>query len=170
MTSPWILTLTKWPSLAELLSACLCFTAQTTLYSTVLTSALPKQPSRWVWRGFSVCWWINNLPSSFDALSASLWLTRSLFQLGDGKVSDVNVLEYKPRQQLAVKFSEHLTAGQDCVLTLEYAATLSNTYDGFYISSYTDKNGNKRYAWLLCYFLTHICTTGFKGGCNWNIT
>uniref|UniRef100_A0A665WUG2 Aminopeptidase n=1 Tax=Echeneis naucrates TaxID=173247 RepID=A0A665WUG2_ECHNA len=60
------------------------------------------------------------------------------------KASNVTVLEYKPRDQIAVKFSEKLKRGQHCVLTLEYSAKLSNTYDGFYNSSYTDKNGNKR--------------------------
>lgn len=68
-----------------------------------------------------------------------------IFQLGDGRASDVTVLEYKPNEQLAIKFSEELKAGQDCVLTLDYFANLSHTYGGFYNSSYTDNNGNKRY-------------------------
>lgn len=59
----------------------------------------------------------------------------------------MTVLEYKPRQQIAIKFSEDLRVGQHCVLTLDYQANLSNTYDGFYYSSYTDKDGNKRYTW-----------------------
>lgn len=56
----------------------------------------------------------------------------------------VTVLEYKPRQQIAIKFPEELKAGQYCVLTLDYSAKLSNTYSGFYNSSYTDKDGKKR--------------------------
>ena len=72
----------------------------------------------------------------------------SLFQLGDAEASDVIILEYKPKQQIAVKFSAELKAGQYCVLTLDYTANLSHTYSGFYNSSYTDKDGNKRYAWL----------------------
>uniref|UniRef100_A0A3Q1C8X7 Aminopeptidase n=1 Tax=Amphiprion ocellaris TaxID=80972 RepID=A0A3Q1C8X7_AMPOC len=75
---------------------------------------------------------------------ANLNITKATFKLGDGEVKDVTVLEYKPRQQLAVKFSEELKAGQYCVLTLDYSATLSHTYDGFYNSSYTDKDGNRR--------------------------
>uniref|UniRef100_A0A8D3CHC8 Aminopeptidase n=1 Tax=Scophthalmus maximus TaxID=52904 RepID=A0A8D3CHC8_SCOMX len=51
---------------------------------------------------------------------------------------------YKLGKQLAIKFSKELKAGQFCVLTLDYSANLSHTYDGFYNSSYTDKNGNKR--------------------------
>lgn len=55
------------------------------------------------------------------------------------------MLEYKPREQIAVAFTEVLKTGQDCVLTLEYSANLSHTYDGFYNSSYTEKDGSKRY-------------------------
>lgn len=88
-------------------------------------------------------------------------LFASVFQLGDGDASDVTVLEYKPAQQIAVKFTEDLKAGQHCVLTLEYSAKLSHTYDGFYNSSYTDKDGNKRYAWLIGYGL--IISRQLKG-------
>ncbi|CAK6970538.1 leucyl-cystinyl aminopeptidase isoform X2 [Scomber scombrus] len=76
--------------------------------------------------------------------SANLNITKATFKLGDGKASDVTVLEYKPRQQIAVKFPEDLKVGQHCVLILDYFANLSHTYDGFYNSSYTDKDGNKR--------------------------
>lgn len=76
--------------------------------------------------------------------SDNLNITKATFKLGDGKDSDVTVLEYKPRQQIAVQFPKDLKAGQHCVLTLDYFADLSHTYDGFYNSSYTDKNGNKR--------------------------
>uniref|UniRef100_A0AAQ5ZTU5 Aminopeptidase n=1 Tax=Amphiprion ocellaris TaxID=80972 RepID=A0AAQ5ZTU5_AMPOC len=75
---------------------------------------------------------------------ANLNITKATFKVGLKEVKDVTVLEYKPRQQLAVKFSEELKAGQYCVLTLDYSATLSHTYDGFYNSSYTDKDGNRR--------------------------
>lgn len=76
--------------------------------------------------------------------SANLNITKATFKLGDGEPSDVTVLEYKPNHQIAVKFSEDLKAGQHCVLTLDYSASLSHTYDGFYNSSYIDKDGNKR--------------------------
>ena len=65
-------------------------------------------------------------------------------QLGEGKAGKVTLLEYKPRQQVAVRFPEELKQGQSCVLTLDYQASLSNTYEGFYNSSYTDKDGRKR--------------------------
>uniref|UniRef100_A0A674F2T5 Leucyl/cystinyl aminopeptidase n=1 Tax=Salmo trutta TaxID=8032 RepID=A0A674F2T5_SALTR len=57
---------------------------------------------------------------------------------------EVKVLEYKPWQQIAVSFPEDLKEGQVCVLTLDYTASLSHTYDGFYNSSYNDKTGAKR--------------------------
>uniref|UniRef100_A0A3Q4BRR7 Aminopeptidase n=1 Tax=Mola mola TaxID=94237 RepID=A0A3Q4BRR7_MOLML len=71
--------------------------------------------------------------------SANLNISKATF-----KASDLTVLEYKPRQQIAVKFSEELKVGQYCVLTLDYSATLSHTYDGFYNSSHIDKDGIKR--------------------------
>lgn len=56
----------------------------------------------------------------------------------------MTLLEYKPRQQLAIKFSTELKAGQFCVLTIDYSADLSHTYDGFYNSSYTEMDGVRR--------------------------
>lgn len=76
--------------------------------------------------------------------SARLNITRATFKLDDGEARAVTVLEYKPRQQIAVKFSEELKTGQSYVLTLDYSANLSHTYDGFYNSSYTDAGGVKR--------------------------
>ncbi|XP_066509399.1 leucyl-cystinyl aminopeptidase-like [Hoplias malabaricus] len=55
----------------------------------------------------------------------------------------VTILEYKPWQQIAIKFSDELQKGQ-YVLNIEYSANLSNSYDGFYNSSYIDTSGIKR--------------------------
>ncbi|XP_056314489.1 leucyl-cystinyl aminopeptidase isoform X2 [Danio aesculapii] len=52
-------------------------------------------------------------------------------------------LEYKPWQQIAIKFPEDLKKGQ-YVLKISYKANLSNSYDGFYNSSYVDTAGTKR--------------------------
>uniref|UniRef100_A0A8C1VS32 Leucyl-cystinyl aminopeptidase n=1 Tax=Cyprinus carpio TaxID=7962 RepID=A0A8C1VS32_CYPCA len=52
---------------------------------------------------------------------------------------EVHVLEYKPWQQIAIKFPEDLKKGQ-YVLNINYTAQLSNSYDGFYNSSYVDTN------------------------------
>uniref|UniRef100_A0A8C7NAD9 Aminopeptidase n=1 Tax=Oncorhynchus kisutch TaxID=8019 RepID=A0A8C7NAD9_ONCKI len=76
--------------------------------------------------------------------SSELIITKATFQVGEDKSVEVKVLEYKPWQQIAVSFLEDLKVGQVCVLTLDYAANLSHTYDGFYNSSYNDKTGAKR--------------------------
>ncbi|XP_033828992.1 leucyl-cystinyl aminopeptidase isoform X1 [Periophthalmus magnuspinnatus] len=76
--------------------------------------------------------------------SMNLNINKATFKLGDEKATTVTVLEFKPKQQIAVKFTEELKAGQLCVLTIDYSANLSHTYDGFYNSSYTDKEGNKK--------------------------
>ncbi|XP_056457704.1 leucyl-cystinyl aminopeptidase isoform X1 [Gadus chalcogrammus] len=76
--------------------------------------------------------------------AADLTVTKATFQLGEGQAEVVTLLEYKPHQQVAVRFPEELKQGQRCVLTLDYQASLSSTYDGFYNSSYTDKDGKKR--------------------------
>ncbi|XP_076854132.1 leucyl-cystinyl aminopeptidase [Brachyhypopomus gauderio] len=56
----------------------------------------------------------------------------------------VKILEYKPWQQIAINFPENLNKGQRYVLTINYSANLSNSYDGFYNSSYVDTTGTKR--------------------------
>ncbi|XP_057687478.1 leucyl-cystinyl aminopeptidase [Corythoichthys intestinalis] len=76
--------------------------------------------------------------------SANLNITKATFKLGDEAKTDVTLLENKTREQIAVKFPEELKAGQHCVLTLNYTARLSHTYDGFYNSSYIDHSGKKR--------------------------
>ncbi|KAJ8405602.1 hypothetical protein AAFF_G00315820 [Aldrovandia affinis] len=57
---------------------------------------------------------------------------------------EVKILEYKPWQQIAIKLPQEFKKGKSCVLTLEYSANLSNSYDGFYNSSYSDNNGVRR--------------------------
>uniref|UniRef100_A0A8C5DCY5 Leucyl-cystinyl aminopeptidase-like n=1 Tax=Gouania willdenowi TaxID=441366 RepID=A0A8C5DCY5_GOUWI len=81
---------------------------------------------------------------------ANFNITNATFKVGPSKLKllsldtwAMNVLEYKPWQQIAIKLPEELKAGQRCVLTLDYSASLSNTYDGFYNSSYTNKDGTK---------------------------
>uniref|UniRef100_A0A674F2R4 Aminopeptidase n=1 Tax=Salmo trutta TaxID=8032 RepID=A0A674F2R4_SALTR len=76
--------------------------------------------------------------------SSEINIIKATFQVGEGKSVEVKVLEYKPWQQIAVSFPEDLKEGQVCVLTLDYTASLSHTYDGFYNSSYNDKTGAKR--------------------------
>ncbi|KAG7481393.1 hypothetical protein MATL_G00066280 [Megalops atlanticus] len=71
--------------------------------------------------------------------SSDMEITKATFQ-----DTDVKVLEYKPWQQIAIKLPENLKKGKSYVLTLQYKANLSNSYDGFYNSSYTDTSGMKR--------------------------
>uniref|UniRef100_A0A4W3KBD6 Leucyl/cystinyl aminopeptidase n=2 Tax=Callorhinchus milii TaxID=7868 RepID=A0A4W3KBD6_CALMI len=61
-----------------------------------------------------------------------------------GQPMAVKVLEYIPRAQIAIKVTPNLLKGQKYNLNLNYAANLSNTYYGFYNSSYKDKDQNKR--------------------------
>ncbi|XP_051551970.1 leucyl-cystinyl aminopeptidase-like [Myxocyprinus asiaticus] len=56
---------------------------------------------------------------------------------------EVKILEYKPWQQIAIKFPEDLKKGQ-YVLKIDYTANFSSSYDGFYNSSYVDTTGTKR--------------------------
>uniref|UniRef100_UPI00398EAF21 leucyl-cystinyl aminopeptidase isoform X1 n=2 Tax=Pristiophorus japonicus TaxID=55135 RepID=UPI00398EAF21 len=53
---------------------------------------------------------------------------------------DVQVLEYPPHQQIAVKLNPVLSRGEKYILNLEYSANLSDNFSGFYKSSYQDKN------------------------------
>ncbi|KAL0192810.1 hypothetical protein M9458_011106, partial [Cirrhinus mrigala] len=66
--------------------------------------------------------------------SSDMNITKATFE---GK--EVHVLEYKPWQQIAIKFPEDLKKGK-YVLNVNYTANLSNSYDGFYNSSYVDTN------------------------------
>ncbi|KAK6494852.1 leucyl-cystinyl aminopeptidase isoform X1 [Huso huso] len=55
-------------------------------------------------------------------------------------------VEYHPWQQIAVQCPETLQKGRSYDLKLEYSANLSDSYYGFYKSSYRDKDGEQR--WL----------------------
>lgn len=116
----------------------------------VQTSTFPKLPLRWEFsenirresRLLSFC----NVCFSIHQSHQLCCFYQYIFQLDEEEASDVTVLEYKPRKQIAIKFSKNLIAGQKCTLNLEYSASLSNTYDGLYNSSYIDKDGTKRYS------------------------
>ncbi|XP_050965784.1 leucyl-cystinyl aminopeptidase isoform X2 [Labeo rohita] len=70
--------------------------------------------------------------------SSDMSITKATFE-GE----EVHVLEYKPWQQIAIKLKDVYKKGQ-YVLNINYKANLSNSYDGFYNSSYVDTNGTKR--------------------------
>lgn len=70
--------------------------------------------------------------------SADLKISKAIF-----KGQEVKLLEYKPWQQIAIRYPG-LKKGENCTLSLEYSASLSNSYDGFYNSSYMDTSGTRR--------------------------
>ncbi|XP_048382847.2 leucyl-cystinyl aminopeptidase isoform X2 [Stegostoma tigrinum] len=56
------------------------------------------------------------------------------------QAKDVQVLEYLPHQQIAIKVNPALLNGKKYTLNLEFAANLSDGFSGFYKSSYQNKN------------------------------
>ncbi|TRY95869.1 hypothetical protein DNTS_021398 [Danionella cerebrum] len=70
--------------------------------------------------------------------SSDLNITKVIFES-----QEVQFLEYNPWQQIAIKFPENLKK-QKYILDISYRANLSNSYDGFYNSSYVDTAGTKR--------------------------
>lgn len=70
--------------------------------------------------------------------SSDLKISRATLQGVEVKLS-----EYKPWQQIAIK-DVQLRKGQQSIVKLNYTANLSNSYDGFYNSSYIDTSGARR--------------------------
>ncbi|XP_043565739.1 leucyl-cystinyl aminopeptidase-like isoform X1 [Chiloscyllium plagiosum] len=56
------------------------------------------------------------------------------------QAKDVQILEYRPHQQIAITVNPALLNGKTYTLNLEYAANLSDGFSGFYKSSYQSKN------------------------------
>ncbi|KAJ8285500.1 hypothetical protein GJAV_G00027510 [Gymnothorax javanicus] len=71
--------------------------------------------------------------------ASDMKITKAIFE-----DREVKLLEYKPWQQIAMKLPEGIKKGKSYVLTLEYNAGFSTSYDGFYNMSYSDKDGVKR--------------------------
>ncbi|XP_078070884.1 leucyl-cystinyl aminopeptidase [Mustelus asterias] len=59
---------------------------------------------------------------------------------GSSQPKDVQILEYLPHRQIAIKLDSMLLNGETRILNLEYSANLSDGFSGFYKSSYQDKN------------------------------
>ncbi|KAG2466834.1 LCAP aminopeptidase, partial [Polypterus senegalus] len=74
----------------------------------------------------------------------SLNVKSSMVEGTHRKISEM--LEYKPWDQIALVFPEDLQKGQTCIVEIEFSANLSDTYSGFYKSSYKNKDGEIR--WL----------------------
>ncbi|XP_059825425.1 endoplasmic reticulum aminopeptidase 2 [Hypanus sabinus] len=58
--------------------------------------------------------------------------------------STLNILEYPPFEQIALKNAEPLSRGETYVVNIYYAANLSDGFSGFYKSSYETLEGEKR--------------------------
>ncbi|MGH0162220.1 UNVERIFIED_CONTAM: hypothetical protein FKN15_042193 [Acipenser sinensis] len=70
----------------------------------------------------------------------------SIRPVGENQPKPAQYVEYHPWQQIAVQCPETLQKGRSYDLKLEYSANLSDSYYGFYKSSYRDKYGEQR--WL----------------------
>ncbi|XP_041083380.1 leucyl-cystinyl aminopeptidase isoform X2 [Polyodon spathula] len=70
----------------------------------------------------------------------------SIVPVGENQPKPAQYMEYHPWQQIAAQCPETLQKGKSYHLKLEYSANLSDSYYGFYKSSYRNKDGEQR--WL----------------------
>jgi hypothetical protein len=54
------------------------------------------------------------------------------------------MLEYSAGQQMLLEFEESLSAEHNYTLIIKYTTRLSRELEGFYLSSYTTSNGERR--------------------------
>ncbi|OXB75701.1 UNVERIFIED_CONTAM: hypothetical protein H355_016218 [Colinus virginianus] len=77
-----------------------------------------------------------------------LKVTAAAVEAGSGgsscAVRDVKVLEMRPREQLALLAAQPLCAGHRYTVSIQYAANLSDTFHGFYKSTYRTQQGEVR--------------------------
>ncbi|OXB66902.1 hypothetical protein ASZ78_013563 [Callipepla squamata] len=77
-----------------------------------------------------------------------LKVTAAAVEAGSGgsscAVRDVKVLEMRPREQLALLAAQPLCAGHRYTVSIQYAANLSDTFRGFYKSTYRTQEGEVR--------------------------
>lgn len=64
----------------------------------------------------------------------------------------LTVLEYPPHEQIALLAPEPLVVGLPYTVVIEYAGNLSESFHGFYKSTYRTKEGELRYFFFLCFF------------------
>uniref|UniRef100_A0A8C5M1M5 Leucyl and cystinyl aminopeptidase n=1 Tax=Leptobrachium leishanense TaxID=445787 RepID=A0A8C5M1M5_9ANUR len=77
--------------------------------------------------------------------SSGLQITKASVALAGKPLKNVEFLEYPTFEQVAIVLPESVTNGKECVLSMEYTSNFSDTYYGFYKSSYMNE-GNPR--WL----------------------
>lgn len=54
------------------------------------------------------------------------------------------ILEYTGTQQLYIEIKDKFRKRNNYTLNLRYTSKLGREYEGFYVSSYTNKDGEKR--------------------------
>lgn len=82
-----------------------------------------------------------------------LRVTRAAIEAGAGStctVRDVRLLRHPPREQLALLATEPLCAGHNYTLRIQYSANLSDSFHGFYKSTYRTQEGELRYLLVVC--------------------
>ncbi|KAM6229993.1 endoplasmic reticulum aminopeptidase 1 [Porphyrio hochstetteri] len=63
---------------------------------------------------------------------------------GSRSAREASVLEHQPLEQMALLLDEPLRAGHNYTLRLQYHANLSESFHGFYQSSYSTRDGERR--------------------------
>lgn len=73
----------------------------------------------------------------------------------------LRVLEYPPREQIALLAPTPLEVGLPYTVVLDYAGNLSESFHGFYKSTYRTKEGEVRYFFLLFFKASSAAHTTF---------
>ena len=74
-----------------------------------------------------------------------LRVTRAAIEAGStGPAQEARVLEHQPFEQVALLAAEPLRAGHNYTLSIQYLANLSESFHGFYKSTYRTREGELR--------------------------
>lgn len=87
---------------------------------------------------------ITQTTSSVILHSKYLNIVKATIQGKSGSMDldkEVTVLEYPPFEQIAVMTPESLQTGQNYIISIEYSANLSDSFRGFYKSTYKTPEG-----------------------------
>ncbi|GAB0206174.1 endoplasmic reticulum aminopeptidase 1 [Grus japonensis] len=77
--------------------------------------------------------------------SKRLHITRAAIEAGSARLAqEVQVLEHHPLEQVALLAAQPLRAGQNYTLSIQYLANLSESFHGFYKSTYRTQEGELR--------------------------
>lgn len=77
----------------------------------------------------------------------------------------VRLLEYPAAHQIYLEIKDKFRKRGNYTLNLRYTSKLSHEFEGFYISSYITKDGDRRYTnYLLCVLNALLCSRHFDSG------